>query len=213
MKLVSRTLHVKRVTYRGRGNREASDLPTLDEMIKGIFAKGDTVGKRHYPAADNLKPGKPCVCFDDYVDSGVGARFKMYSYVHAHTPDQVVPDLNAKHVNLVTEPLETADGKQKAVAIMCQVIVLGETMIVEYASGSGGVAAVVSALAYLSKKVDRRIAHMKAQNIPSRALTQMIKENGGVREVRATLRGTVPIESRFGMTLSTVRKGMGNATR
>jgi hypothetical protein len=52
---------------------------------------------------------------------------------------------------------------------------------------------------------------MKAINIPSRQLALMIKAHNGVREVKATLKGNQPADSRFSKSLASVMKDMRNA--
>ncbi len=178
----------------------------VHKHLRKALEAAKTVGDRHCPLVEKVKPGKPCVFFEPSKKAGDSLLFHAFIYTAGKTPDQIVQDFGAESAEISAEPIKTEDGDLVEIVERVACLVYGESLVIENARVYGSLNIVLTAIRELIRRhAVPNYPRILAEDVPGRDFKTLAKLHRGVKSVTARVRGDFnPEPDSFGATLESI---------
>lgn len=221
-KFVRRNLYLKSVRFRYGRKRDVSP-PRIDDLLRQVRSQTPNFSQRHYPPPEavggrkggrhvSIANGQNCIFISnirDRVGPKGGLMFDVSSYVYGMQSDQFRPDFDGSDPDIQSGPIQDKEGNTREILHSYRCVALGQSLIVEYNKGAGGLHMLSILLAHLFRTYcDKSLPTIELMDVVTDNLSQAIKAGGGVSaiELKVIDSSDAPKRSFISKSLNDIRK-------
>lgn len=215
MTTVTRMLHMKHAHFKA-GRRKDFQPPALHDLLLQVKTAAPKFAQRHYPEPTGIAQGTHCAFIDNIRArrGGDGVLFDVNTYIYGLATEQFNPDFTKEKPDIKQGRIKDPQGNEREILQTYRCLAFGQTMLVEYNRGAGGMHMLELLLSYVfHEHSDDKLPSLGLMDVTTSDLDKAIKAGGGVDSVSLRLVGgsKPPADAFIANRLSELRKYMKGA--
>jgi len=140
--------------------------------------------------------------------------FDVSSYIYGMQSDQFRPNFDGSDPDIQSGPIKDKEGNTREILHSYRCVALGQSLIVEYNKGAGGLHMLSVLLAHLFRThCDKSLPTIELMDVVTDDLSKAIKAGGGVSAIQLKVvdSSSVPKRSFISNSLNEIRRKAGGA--